>query len=48
MRYTSFQEQVKWLCKAHLATPAPRDDKQRALGVPRTSALNSAVLGEEP
>lgn len=42
VRWRSFQERVKQLCKTHLASPVC------TLCAERTPALSSAVLGEEP
>lgn len=42
VRWRSFQERVKQLCKTHLASPVCTRCAER------TPALSSAVLGEEP
>lgn len=49
IRYSSFQERVKQLCKAHLATHAGTEDKWRALGVQRGLQLWTVQsLGRSP
>lgn len=49
MRYSSFQERVNRLCKAHLATPAGTEDKWRALsGQRRLQLWTVQSLGRSP